>query len=122
MAAKSKFTDELFAAVPGLVAEGKDVFQIASSLGVAASSLKVMCSKRKISLRRPSSPPKPGTVPRRTVTELQLPTSKIVAVDRYTIEGLRRQAIKMETTHAELAGRLLEAIVRDDLFNAVLDA
>jgi len=47
-----RITDEMFATVPALIARGLTKAEIAAQFGVMPSSLQVMCSQRRISLRK----------------------------------------------------------------------
>jgi hypothetical protein len=49
---KSRITDEMYATIPGLIAQGLTHFEIAAQFGVKPNSLKVLCSQRGISLRK----------------------------------------------------------------------
>ena len=59
---KCRVTDEMYAAIPGLIGQGLTHFEIAAQFGVKPSSLKVLCSQRGISLRKRRLP---GTTPRK---------------------------------------------------------
>jgi hypothetical protein len=100
-------TKEVMATIPLLVAQGMKSVQIAEQLGVKIGTLKVRCSQEKISLRRPgiSRPVRqPGLKLKRDII-LQLRV-------RADVEGM---------TEMELATSLLNIIVTDNLFDAVLD-
>jgi len=143
---KKVFTEEVFARIPELVAQNILTADIAKMLGCSAASLKVLCSKRKISLRTPNwaermretraltKPPKPPELPKpskvldiatapraepvRQRPRLTMETS--LTLSRVAMSRLRQQAELMNTTEAQLVVHLLETIVKDDLFNAVL--
>jgi hypothetical protein len=110
MAAK-KLTDEMYASIPALIAEGKRKQEIADQFGVKASTLQVMCCRKGISLR-------PGGK-RKPLITMSLP-SPLPLSDK-TLRALRDAALAMGTDEVSLAGRLLEMIAKDNLYNAVLD-
>jgi hypothetical protein len=100
-------TKDVMATMPLLVAQGMKSVQIAEQLGVKIGTLKVRCSQEKISLRRPGIPRpvrQPGLKLKRDII-LQLRV-------RADVEGM---------TEMELATSLLNIIVTDNLFDAVLD-
>ena len=49
---KPRITDEMYATIPGLIAQRLTHFEIAAQFGVKPNSLKVLCSQRGISLRK----------------------------------------------------------------------
>jgi hypothetical protein len=105
-------TQQAYDTIPKLVETGMSAVQIAQSLGVTPSTLMVQCSKRRISLRRggPLLKRRPlhlGPVP------LPLQDS--------TMSDLRMFARKRGIDEAKLAARLLEIIVSENLYAAVLD-
>lgn len=115
--ARAKLTDEMFASIPGLLAEGLDRHQIAERFGVTSASLQVRCCKRKISLRRADLP-----VLRRNLPPP--PTDEPPVHDWLSAEFKRIMCAKAEehhTTPERLAGKLLRIICRDNLFDAVID-
>lgn len=52
---ESRFTPVVYDQIRNLVGRGKSTEEIAEIIGCAAATLKVMCSKAKVSLRRPVS-------------------------------------------------------------------
>jgi hypothetical protein len=110
---KKQLNDEHYAAIPGLIAQGKRKRDIAQMFGVKPATLQVLCCKRGISLR-PGGP----LHPRRN---LSLTPDAVLSLSEETLRALRMTAREMGLDDAELASNLLEAIVRDNLFRAVLD-
>jgi hypothetical protein len=100
----------MFDRIPALLLEGMTTTEIAAMYGVKLSTLKVFCSQRGISLR------KGGPFPPRTKLVLPLPLGNAV------LKSLREAARSMgRGSTARLASDLLEKIVSDDLYKAVLD-
>ena len=103
----------MYARIPALLQQGTTKAEIAAMYGVKLGTLKVFCSQRGISLR------KGGPLPPRTKLVLldePLPLSDDV------LKSLREAARSMgKGSTARLASDLLERIVSDDLYKAVLD-
>ena len=100
----SQITDEMYAGIPALLEQGMTKAEIAAMLGVKCSSLAVFCSRRGISLRR--------GMPRTLV----LPLSDDVQ------KSLREAARSLgKGSMARLVSDLLDKIVSDNLYKAVLD-
>ena len=105
---KPRITDEMYARIPALLEQGMTTADIAAMYGVKLGSLKVMCSKRGISLR------KGGARPKRY--RLLPPLSKDA------LRSLREATRAMGKDSTErLVGDLLERIASDNLYRAVLD-
>ena len=99
-----KQVGETYAGIPALLKQGKTKTEIAAMFGVKPSTLKVFCSQRGISLRKGG--------PRKLV----LPLSDNV------LKSLREAARSLGKGSTErLVSDLLEKIVSDDLYKAVLD-
>src|SRR5690242_16282772 len=92
-----------------LIAAGLSDEKIAEKMRWTVGTLRVVCSLQKISLRRPVR----LRVRRRLMSTITL--------RRDIFDKLRGYASMMGTSAADLAERLLRAIVRDNLFKAVLD-
>jgi hypothetical protein len=112
MKGKLKLTQERYDSIPALLEQGLNKIQIAEQFGVTPSTLIVQCSRRGISLSRKG--PKGR---RRTLT---LPEAPLDLADT-TMVALREKARAMGTDAVRLARDLLETIVVDDLYTAVLD-
>jgi hypothetical protein len=105
---KSRITDEMYARIPTLIEQGMTKADIAAMYGVTLGTLKVMCCKRGISLR------KGGPRPKRY--HLLPPLSKD------TLRSLRSATRAMgKDSTARLVSDLLERIASDNLYRAVLD-
>jgi hypothetical protein len=91
------------ALIPALVQEGLSDLEIANRMGWTVGTLRVRCSQLKISLRRKNINGRQFVLPQAIFDELQ---------QRATMMGVSTSA---------LAAELLHAIVRDGLYNAVLD-
>ena len=103
----SQITDEMYARIPALLEQGMTKTEIAAMFGVKLSTLKVFCSRRGISLRKGG----PGRA-----AKLVLPLSDDV------LKSLRDAARSLGKGSTEwLVSDLLEKIVSDDLYKAVLD-
>jgi hypothetical protein len=105
-------TQEKYDSVPVLLEQGLDRTQIATLFGVTPASLQVQCSRRGISLR-----PGGRRTPRRT---LSLADAKLDLNNAIMI-ALREKARSMGVNEVRLVSDLLETIVTDDLYSAVLD-
>jgi hypothetical protein len=113
------------AGIPVLVQQGLRAEAIAARLGCTVGTLKVRCSQQRISLRVPKEV---KTVP--LVQALKPPTQKrsyafalptTLQLSRVAMSRLRQHAEAIGVNEAQLASGLLEAIARDDLYDAVLD-
>ena len=96
-------TEAMYASIPDLVEAGMTTVEIARRFGVTEKSLRVLCSRRRISLRVG------GT--RHTTVRLS----------DHALGGLYMAARTRGVDEAQLASRLLIAIAADNLYNAVLD-
>jgi hypothetical protein len=115
------------AGIPMLVHQGLSAEAIAQRLGCSVGTLRVRCSQAQISLRRPkevkavplvSSSGPPKQKPSYSCS-FALPTT--LRLSQVALSRLRRHAEAIGVNEAELARDLLEAIARDDLYDAVLD-
>ena len=112
MKGRRTITDEMYASIPTLLADGYDRKQIAEMFGTKWQTLQVMCCKRNISLRHRDRP---------KLQKLALPPEPInLSPPRRRVLHDRARALGMD--EATLAAQLLNLIIRDDLFVAVLDA
>jgi hypothetical protein len=107
-----KLTKEKYDSIPALLEQRLDRAQIAALFGVTPASLQVQCSIRGISLRRGGR-----RTPRRN---LSLADAKLDLNEPVMI-ALRGKARSMGVDEIRLASDLLEKIVTDDLYRAVLD-
>ena len=116
------------AGIPVLVQQGLRAEAIAARLGCTVGTLKVRCSQQRISLRVPKEVKVVPLVP--LVPALKPPTQKrsyafalptTLQLSRVAMSRLRQHAEAIGVNEAQLASGLLEAIARDDLYDAVLD-
>jgi hypothetical protein len=101
-------TKAVLATIPALVDGGLTAYEIAEELGCKITTLRVRCSQEKISLRRPGSRP-------------QRPDLLTIRMSTEALAQLQNRALLFGTTRANVARELLETIVRDKLYDAVLD-
>ena len=92
--------------VPGLVADGLNGSAIAARLGCKVSTLTVRCSQEQISLRRGGRYRDPYS---------------IVRLNRAAMTLVSEHATKRGMTSSAIVTELIETIVRDNLYDAVLD-
>ena len=98
--------------VPTLLAQGMDRKEIAALFGVTPASLQVLCSNRGISLRRGGR-----RTPRRSLSL----ADAALDLNKTTLVALREKARAMGVNEVRLVTDLLETIVSDNLYGAVLD-
>ena len=97
-------TDELYARIPALLKQGTTKAEIAAMFGVKLSTLVVICSRRGISLRKNG------------------PRQLLLSLSDDVARSLRKAARSLGKDSTErLVSDLLEKIVSDDLYMAVLD-
>jgi len=103
----------MFARIPALLLEGTTKAEIAAMYGVTLGTLAVLCRWRGISLRKGGPRPK--------LTNLTLPDEPLPLSDD-VLKSLRKTTLAMgKRSTARLVSDLLERIVSDDLYKAVLD-
>src|SRR5262245_4218784 len=94
------------------------LLEIAQQIGCTIGTLKVNCSRHGISLRQPK-PPKP---PKPQVLRFRSRSIRLsVPLSHPDVAQLSRRANSAGVSRETLAARLLRTIVKDDLFQAVLD-
>jgi hypothetical protein len=104
---KSRITAEIYARIPTLIEQGMTKAEIAAMCGVTPGTLAVQCCRHGVSLR------KGGSRPRRIRSTMPLSDS--------VFKSLHKAARAMGRDTAQLANDLLEKIVNDNLYKAVLD-
>src|SRR5262245_60473684 len=92
------------ALIPALVDEGLSDLEIAERMGWTVGTLRVRCSQLKISLRRKNTNGRQCFLP------------------QAIFDQLHHRAAMMGVSTGDLATELLQAIVRDGLYDAVLDS
>ena len=105
-------TQEKYDSVPALLEQRLDRTQIAALFGVTLGSLQVQCSRHGISLRQGGQ-----RAPCRNLllADAKLDLSKTIMI------ALREKARSMGVNEVRLVSDLVETIVTDDLYSAVLD-
>jgi hypothetical protein len=114
----------MYAAIPGLLAQGLSHFEIAAQFGVKPSSLKVLCSQRGISLRKhrlPGATQRKHRLPGTTQRKRRPPRMTALPLGDEVLRSLRVAARLLGRPLARLASDLLEKIASDSLYMAVLD-
>jgi hypothetical protein len=105
-------TADVMETIPAMIASGLKCKDIAETLGCTQQTLQVQCSKRGISLRKGGRRPPAKTL---KLAEAKLSLSTEAAIK------LQARAWARGLSEETLASALLEVIVQDDLFAAVLD-
>ncbi len=117
---RSRVTEEMYATIPSLIAEGKSRNQIAELFGVKVMSLQVMCSRRNISLwgrdRAQHTRKKKSENAAISFVDDCLP--KIAAAEQ--LVALRQQARMRGVTEIGLMTRLVEKVVERKLYDELL--
>src|SRR6185295_11725112 len=109
MSKRAILTPEVLAGIPALIEQGLCKADIAERLGCKASTLAVRCSTAGISLKGHK--------------RLMLRDKTPLTLSREALAALHVRAAAMGCcSAAQLATDLLEAIARDNLFDAVLDS
>ena len=103
----------MYAHIPALLEQGRSTTEIAELYGVKRGTLKVFCSQRGVSLRKGG--------PRPPLAKLVLPDEPL-PLSNDVLRSLREAARALgKGSPARLVRELLEKIVSDDLYKAVLD-
>jgi hypothetical protein len=139
------FTPEVLASLPTMLQQGMEDADIAAAIGCNVSTLKVVCSRHKISLRRPEAwklarrearrklrtemmienlPPKDQA--KRAEREKEFATRLVNAKIKVHIEPkllalMTMRAEMKRTTVDVIAKQVLETIIEDNLWDAVID-
>jgi hypothetical protein len=119
---KRLLTDEVVSQIPHWMREeGLGLTEIAARIGCTVGTLRAVCSRSRISLKRPSKPHtrrnrglsfSHGTPPGSAELRLKLPSQ---------VRGcLKARAALFGMSELELAAGLLKIIARDDLYRAIL--
>jgi hypothetical protein len=103
------FSPPVLSRIMELVDQGVSPSKIADEIGCSIGSLRVRCSQHGISLRRPA------------LAGEERPARLVVRISRSAALALQRQAQNDELSATQLAALLLEAVVRDNLYEAVID-
>jgi hypothetical protein len=105
------FSPQVLSQIAKLVEQGFSAAEIAERVGCKLGTLRVKCSQYGISLRRwqANSAGKPAHA------------RIMIQLSRSAASLLRRTAQNQGTTGPQLAAALLEAVVQDNLYDAVID-
>jgi len=109
------FTPTAVEIIRELADQGKSAMEIAHVIGSTPGSVRVRCSQLKIRLLRPQArlrQSRPLPVPKHSLVVYLTPT---------VYAALKRKAQNMQKPTVELAASLLAAIVRSNIYEAVLD-
>ena len=112
-----KISEDMFAAIPDMVAAGVTRDQIATMYEVTTNTLQVLCSRRGISLRKPPER-------KRVCHKRRLYINRVLSVSLSdNVLASLEEAANMfgKAGPAQLASALLEKISTDRLYLAVLD-
>ena len=116
---RRKFTPDVVSEIRLLVDQGQSCEEIAKHVGCTVGTLRVRCSQFGISLRRKKKQD-PTPQPAKLLAKKKSKTIS-VPLSHLIIEQLRSRAQSKHVDGATLAVTLLERIVPDNLFEAVLD-
>jgi hypothetical protein len=110
---RALFSSTIFSQIRSMLAQGTAPAEIARKIGCTLGTLRVKCSLSGISLRRWtfSTVARKENIPKRLVFSLS---------DKIAVR-FRQKADESGMTTTEFAAALLEAIVRDNLYDAVID-
>jgi hypothetical protein len=108
------FTPSVLSEISNLVAKGLSPAEIAEKIGCSLGTLRVKCSQHGISLRRRCNDAGPNSEGR--------PHARIVIqLSSGAAFRLQQKAQNQGTTGSRLAAAVLEAVVQDNLYDAVID-
>jgi len=108
----TKFSPAALSQIAGFVQQGMSPAEVAEKIGCKVGTLRVRCSQHGISLRR-----KGGLAKTKHGSRVQL----TVLLPEATADALHRRGKKIGMSRAKFAATLIEHIVRDNLYAAVLD-
>jgi hypothetical protein len=115
---QKKITAAVLKTIPTLIGRGIRPDEVAARLGVTTGTLRVLCSKAKISLRKRQSGKQ------RTSSDIRLERihhAIPLNLPETVVRTLRQEAVKRRMSVATFTSMLLKMIVRDKLYDAVLD-
>ena len=117
------FTPEVLETIPKMVARGLRSPQIAVIVGCKLESLKVICSRHKISLGPRGRPYRAS--PRSTSRAIPQVVAQLAAikinVEANTLTLIAMRAEKENTTVDQIAAKILKIVAHDNLYDAVID-
>src|ERR1700751_3440952 len=112
MARRRKYSPEVLASIPAMVDQGMKREEIAEQIGSTVKSLQVSCFRHGISLRKGG--------PYLRARQLGMSPVAPLPLHEKTLVRLRKVARSKGTDEVKLVSDLLDLIVKDDLFDAVL--
>lgn len=137
MARRLKFTPVVIPQISSWVDEGLSALEIAEKIGCTLGTLRVRCSQLGISLRQCRQATIADGMGSRTPVNGQRASDHtpvqmrelaaggehrlVVSMSSLAIQGLRERAASKGISGSILATTLLQKIVQDDLYDAVLD-
>ena len=101
------FTQTAIDTIRVLAAQGKSAAEIAATIGSTPASVRVKCCQMKISLRQRT----------RHIGGRGL----VIYLQEADYAALKRKAADMQKSTIELSSELLRAVIRGDIYEAVLD-
>jgi hypothetical protein len=104
------FTQTAIYTIRLLAARGKSAAEIAMAIGSTPASVRVKCCQLKIPLRR-------GSQQARYIGGQSL----VIYLQDADYAALKRKAADMQKSSVELSSQLLRAVIRGDIYEAVLD-
>jgi hypothetical protein len=104
------FTQSAINTIRVLAAQGKSAAEMAMAIGSTPGSVRVKCCQLKIPLRR-------GWRRARHIGGHNL----VIYLQEADYAALRRKAADLQKSTVELSGELLRAVIRGDIYEAVLD-
>jgi hypothetical protein len=110
------FSPAILSQIRSMVAQGMSPAEIANEIGCTLGTLRVKCSMSGISLRRRRWNPSAGAWNDNIPKRLWFSLSDEIAV------RFQQQAAERGMTVTKFAAELLEAVVRDNLYDAVIDS
>jgi hypothetical protein len=110
----TKFSSVVLSEIAGLIQQGMSAEEIAERIGCKVGSLRVRCSQHGISLRRRNG----SLAKSKNESRVRLTILLLEA----TADALQRRGKKIGMSRTKFAATLIEHIVRDDLYAAVIDA
>ena len=118
------FTDGVLAQIPQwMKEEGLGPAELAARIGCTVGSLRVVCSRWGLSLRRPTASYRPRNTNRQYNQAPLKPNLAqfVLSLPEEIRNRLRARAASLGMSELELLARLIETIDRDDLYSAILD-
>lgn len=110
----TRFSPVVLSQIAGHVQQGMSAAEIAEKIGCKVGTLRVRCSQHGISLRRRNG----SLAKMKHESRVRL----TILLFEATADALERRGRKSGMSRSKFAATLIEHIVRDDLYAAVIDA